>query len=1111
MASDFDPYYRWLGIPPEEQPPDHYRLLGVVRFESDREVISNASDQRMTHLRTFASGKHSAESQRLLNEVSTATRCLLDPAKKTPYDAQLRAATPKATQSAKELPVAQALPATAPLPVRPLPVQSPAAVPQAAPVATATAYATPPPLIAESQPHIAIRRPARRSGNSGMTWAVLGLVLLAVIGGGTIFAFRMAQDQTVSIPGDPITPQKTNPMPGTTDPGAVKPAPRPATDAERRVWHYARSPEGAEGVVYHVRGKNWVEKASDGRTNHFVEAETTDAAVSLRDASRNLTIWLKPNEMTFAHDGGKETFCMAGGWVERDKLTPLLAALNSAKSEQRTVWFYPDQNGRRGHFRHQGGKDWEEYEEDALKFRYRETARTEEYVELQHEGGGFKVRLYDNRADATLNQPEFKQTAKGEWITAAQLAARMKVPTPGSTRPDPVRPVTTLVFNGDGRATLKSVDGLLNAGKPFTVEFWYRRTSDPAAAAGLMQLGELNLVLRTESSDGNARGSWQLFSAAAGKAWNAAEEVTLDQQWHHLAICGDAGRVEVYHDGKRSHSGSLADLGVSELEPLAFGLAQSSAGSESLTGEIKSIRISDTAQYSAGQAFTPPPAQESALPPGATLALSNVKTSTDGMPPLPMPDPVNPPIGVPMPEPVAERTAPPDAEALQTAQAKIAAVYGDRIKLALKPDDKQKLSDEMLKTAVADSDPAHSYALLLEARRLAVSAMDVERGIEIINEIDRLFDVERVVLLEKLLSDLERRSLALPQREVLIEQALGGTRAALRQDKVTIADSLSVLATKSASKTKDPIKKKAAIALREQVVATKSASDDRDAALEKLKSSPDDPQAHLALGRYLALALGDFQTGCEHLVKGSDAALAAAASQHLAASSDEERLAAVETWHTLLTSLKSPAEKLQLQRHILEVCQEMVPRLTGLPQAQAEKHISRIKPIVAEADKFNSTPIRTPARLAPGLLARLMVGRINPIPTPYVAVASDAEDLARIEAITLARAAGAFTPRFALYGVIVVDHDMEVELRFENCTCQLNGRPFRSTGLQKVPMKKGTYPITIVTAPSNFNFSATGPGSADSLFFHSERDLEAELAKTIPDATGVPIKSERVN
>jgi hypothetical protein len=86
----FDPYHTWLGIPPEEQPPNHYRLLGVGVFESRPDVIASAADRQMGHLRTFQSGKHSVLSQQLLNEVATAKVCLLHPAKKAAYDNQLR-------------------------------------------------------------------------------------------------------------------------------------------------------------------------------------------------------------------------------------------------------------------------------------------------------------------------------------------------------------------------------------------------------------------------------------------------------------------------------------------------------------------------------------------------------------------------------------------------------------------------------------------------------------------------------------------------------------------------------------------------------------------------------------------------------------------------------------------------------------------------------------------------------------------------------------------------------------------------------------------------------------------------------------------------------------
>lgn len=78
MSEKFDPYHEWLGIPASEQPPHHYRLLGIPVFEESPTVVENAADQRMAHLRTFQTGRHGAESQRLLNEVAAARICLLN-------------------------------------------------------------------------------------------------------------------------------------------------------------------------------------------------------------------------------------------------------------------------------------------------------------------------------------------------------------------------------------------------------------------------------------------------------------------------------------------------------------------------------------------------------------------------------------------------------------------------------------------------------------------------------------------------------------------------------------------------------------------------------------------------------------------------------------------------------------------------------------------------------------------------------------------------------------------------------------------------------------------------------------------------------------------------
>ena len=139
MAEKFDPYYKWLGIPPKDQPPHHYRLLGIELFEEDRDVIDAAANRVMAYLKDLATGDEADYSQKLLNEIAQARICLLNKDKKAAYDQQLRArfeATPAAPEPvewpmAVPPPVAEQPPAAFPGMAVPPPF-APADVPEAA-------------------------------------------------------------------------------------------------------------------------------------------------------------------------------------------------------------------------------------------------------------------------------------------------------------------------------------------------------------------------------------------------------------------------------------------------------------------------------------------------------------------------------------------------------------------------------------------------------------------------------------------------------------------------------------------------------------------------------------------------------------------------------------------------------------------------------------------------------------------------------------------------------------------------------------------------------------------------------------------------------------------
>ena len=96
----FDAYHKWLGIPPSEQPPNHYRLLGLALFEVDPDVIDAAANRQMTYLQQCATGSQVALSQKILNEVAAARVSLLNAKKKRQYDAALQAKLSGAPTSA---------------------------------------------------------------------------------------------------------------------------------------------------------------------------------------------------------------------------------------------------------------------------------------------------------------------------------------------------------------------------------------------------------------------------------------------------------------------------------------------------------------------------------------------------------------------------------------------------------------------------------------------------------------------------------------------------------------------------------------------------------------------------------------------------------------------------------------------------------------------------------------------------------------------------------------------------------------------------------------------------------------------------------------------------
>ena len=84
-----DVYKEWLGIPEGPRPPDHYQLLRLVQFEDSVDKIRKNYKKLNGHVRKYATGPYSNQSQTLLNELAKAMLCLTDEELKQEYDRSL--------------------------------------------------------------------------------------------------------------------------------------------------------------------------------------------------------------------------------------------------------------------------------------------------------------------------------------------------------------------------------------------------------------------------------------------------------------------------------------------------------------------------------------------------------------------------------------------------------------------------------------------------------------------------------------------------------------------------------------------------------------------------------------------------------------------------------------------------------------------------------------------------------------------------------------------------------------------------------------------------------------------------------------------------------------
>jgi hypothetical protein len=125
-----------------------------------------------------------------------------------------------------------------------------------------------------------------------------------------------------------------------------------------------------------------------------------------------------------------------------------------------------------------------------------------------------------------------------------------------------------------------------------------------------------------------------------------------------------------------------------------------------------------------------------------------------------------------------------------------------------------------------------------------------------------------------------------------------------------------------------------------EVDSQKTAADRIAMFSQKLKTSPDDPVANLAVGQHLCFVKGDWARGLPLLAKGSDTVAKGLAVEELKNPNDADgQLAVADAWWAYGEGQHDP-EKTAIQSHAQDYYRKILPELKGLARLKAETRLA---------------------------------------------------------------------------------------------------------------------------------------------------------------------------
>ena len=200
------------------------------------------------------------------------------------------------------------------------------------------------------------------------------------------------------------------------------------------------------------------------------------------------------------------------------------------------------------------------------------------------------------------------------------------------------------------------------------------------------------------------------------------------------------------------------------------------------------------------------------------------------------------------------KTAPVPEEAAQAEAMKLLKeLYGGELAAAKTVDQKTALAKKLLeKAAGTQDDLPGKYVLLKAAKGVAMQAIDAETAFETIDKMAESFDVNPLEMKTGVLSSLTARAHLPAEHASLAQLTLGLVDQAMSSDNFDGAVKLANLALTAARKAHNAQLLQQAHARLADCQKKAKAFEEEKTAQAALDKTPDDPDANLAVGKYLA-------------------------------------------------------------------------------------------------------------------------------------------------------------------------------------------------------------------------------------------------------------------